>query len=496
MNGRLLCALGALSCGLVGPAPLGAQSVLFEIDLPAESCRSAGDVNGDGTDDLILGTGFNVLQEVRVVSGVDGSTLTSFTSTRDLGFGKSVHGGADVDGDGIDDFVIGDATYDPWEPFLGRVEVHSLAHGLLFAVDGVDLDRIIGGAVLLPGDLDGDGLSEFAIGVPSLHSSSRGGVLVYAGSDGSLLYQVDGGDTNAYFGEVIDTAGDLDGDGTPDIVASERGMRRARVLSGVDGSTLLTIGEDPQTNSIPYRVAGGGDYDHDGVPDILTLHYDEHKFRSFGMAWSGADGSQLAVWGEERTNLFAQYVRFAGDVDGDGWDDVLISNPADDRDTYLGTVLLYSGRTDNLLYRFLNEEELDDDGPSLMGWDVATANDLDGDGLSEIVIAAGYGKARVHTGSSLYLDAFPKNTIKEGHLLRYRAGNGVPGAPLLLYLLSVNGNPFTFLLARGQFDGNESWTREATIPPGLAGLDLEEILFSLNSNGKVVASDVLELHFR
>ncbi len=100
------------------------------------------------------------------------------------------------------------------------------------------------------GDIDGDGKSDFTVGVPLLDSgglTNAGGVLVYSGSNGNLFLQKYGLDAFNVFGEAVSAAGDVNGDGTADFIvgaylADPNGLADAGsafVFSGVDGSLLF-----------------------------------------------------------------------------------------------------------------------------------------------------------------------------------------------------------------------------------------------------------------
>lgn len=268
-----------------------------------------GDVDGDGFADLAVGATFTGI--VRVYSGADGAVLHTVTGPRGSGF--TIAGLGDVDGDGFADFAVGGSD---------SVSVVSGATGgTLFTVSGNAIG--FGLAVAGPGDLDGDGVGDLVVGSPL---DNGGRVAVYSGADGGFLYDVRG--APGEFGLDVAGTGDIDGDGVADFVvgaptAGDGGM--AFVYSGRDGALIQSFtGTDSSGDSdFGLSVAGTGDVNGDGVPDILVGIVD---IESAGEArlFSGADGALLFTIEGRPGDGIGRAVAGPGDLDGDGFADLVV----------------------------------------------------------------------------------------------------------------------------------------------------------------------------
>ena len=235
-------------------------------DFFGRSVSGAGDVNGDGLTDLIVGWPDNA----RVFSGSDGSVLHNFVNDPiNLFFGNSVSGAGDVNSDGFADLIVGDVR----DNFTnGSALVYSGSDGsVLYKFDGATSDRL-GHSVSGAGDVNGDGFADLIVGIRTAPSSAR----VFSGSDGSVLYNfsVSPGDQ---FGESVSGAGDVNGDGFDDMIVGARladnngpTSGSAHVFSGVDGSVLYTFDGDSAGDQFGHSVSSAGDVNGDGLADLVV----------------------------------------------------------------------------------------------------------------------------------------------------------------------------------------------------------------------------------
>ncbi len=250
----LLC--NSLSAQALDASELFQVSGATAFDVFGAAIASVGDINGDGVSDFVGGaprTNANSIGFAAVLSGVDGSTLLSFNGVNaGDNFGISVAGIGDVNGDAIPDIVVGAPfTTVGDQVLLGTVYVYSGANGdLIHRIQGDPETATLGGAVASAGDVNGDGVPDIIVGAvaaspPGL--AGVGSVLVYFGVTGSPLLRINGLDAGEAFGELVAGAGDVNGDGVPDILVGLPKSARAGlfnggsvlVYSGVDGSQLL-----------------------------------------------------------------------------------------------------------------------------------------------------------------------------------------------------------------------------------------------------------------
>ena len=306
------------------------------------SVSGAGDINGDGFADLIVGAPADGVDattsgSARVFSGVDGSVLYDFEgdSVGDR-FGGSVSGADDVNGDGVPDLIVGASHRgDNNGSNSGRVRVFSGIDGsVLYTFDGDSLnDRFFGNSVSGAGDVNGDGTPDLIVGAQVGNGRAR----VFSGSDGSQLYNFDGDSLNDGFGGSVSGAGDLNGDGFDDLIVGARFSNElagvARVFSGVDGSVLYNL-EGDFPSGLGESVSGAGDVNGDGVPDLIVgapsdgnmeLVDDGYFFSGSAQVFSGLDGSVIYNFvGDSIGDSFGWSVSGLGDINGDGVDDFVV----------------------------------------------------------------------------------------------------------------------------------------------------------------------------
>lgn len=203
------------------------------------------------------------------------SHLDDPTPQADAYFGFAVAGVGDVNGDEIPDFLVGAPHQDVGDKSnQGQAFVFSGAtNNLLLTLDNPISQAFayFGTAVAGVEDINGDGVADLMVGVDGQNVGNnyyQGQAFVYSGVDGSLLLTLDNPTPQsfAYFGSPVAEAGDVNGDGTPDLlvgaeyqnVDSYVDQGQAFVFSGTDGSLLLTL-DDPTPQAFAYfgnAVAG------------------------------------------------------------------------------------------------------------------------------------------------------------------------------------------------------------------------------------------------
>ena len=362
-----------------------------------------GDVNGDGHDDFIVAAPDYFLSGVAIgcvsiISGADGQALsTLYGHPRGGGFGRSVAGLGDLDGDGRPEFVVGSPSEQTNGQRTGTVRVFSGAdRALLYLVPGSSADHFFGGAVSGIGDLDGDGVEDVVVGAPA-NGSSLGRALVISGADGSQIHVLHGFAARDWFGSSVSGLGDVDGDGMAEILVGAPGSDTnglesgsAYVFSGRDGTLLYSLNGELESAGFGASLNGIGDADGDGRADfVVGAPRDDSGFRESGSArvFSGVDGTEIyTLHGDRSEDYFGSSVAGLGDVDGDGLGDLVVGAlevtffPVS---TLEGRAQVFSGVDGAVLISYRGSAT-----DRLMGAVVSGAGDVDGDGRPDLLIGS------------------------------------------------------------------------------------------------------------
>ncbi|MHC4823229.1 MAG: hypothetical protein ACYTEP_04335 [Planctomycetota bacterium] len=314
------------------------------------SVAALADINSDGIDDILVGApqvdtaGGTKAGRLYVYSGADGSLLQQVDGTgQNMKLGENAATAGDIDGDGITDLLVGIPKENfGGAPDSGLVQVYSGADGQLIrewggSADGDHLGHAVAGGF----DLDQDGFDDVFFSADRADPgglNDAGSAYVRSGKTGALLQQFDGLASGDHFGESLAIGGDVDGDQVMDFVvgahhADPAGLDHAGsvfVFSGSDASLLYRIDGTAAKDDVGKAVDGGHDFDGDGVPDFVigasgmggSNGYDDGAV----LVHSGADGSLLRTYlNEGDGKSFGKAVAFAGDLDRDQHADLLVS---------------------------------------------------------------------------------------------------------------------------------------------------------------------------
>ena len=343
-------------------------------DSAGEVIAWAGDVDGDGLDDMLVGAprndvaGYNYGRAYLVLAASLQAGETSLSTADALfdgayGMGIAVDGAGDVDGDGLDDVLLGGSgVYLFYGADLGTTSLVpvSTAHAHILGEIGDHVGQAAAGA----GDVDGDGLDDVLIGGSghdgSGNNSGRAWLFLGASLAPGGDFAVSAADltmlstrTGSTVGSGVAAAGDVDGDGLADMLVGAKSYSGAVQSVGrvylVLGSQLsstgyfslasahVTITGDAQYTYLGESLASAGDVDGDGLADVLMGSWRESEggqyagktwlFRGSSLAPGGsfqvadADAAFVAEALGDRLGLTATT---AGDLDGDGLDDLLL----------------------------------------------------------------------------------------------------------------------------------------------------------------------------
>ena len=319
--------------------------------------------------------------------------------------GAVVRLAGDVNMDGRPDFVAGaPQNGNLFGPGPGYVRVYSGLNGsILHTFNGITDDDAFGAAVDGVGDVNNDGFADIVVGAPQLNNLT-GRVYVKSGQNGANLFTFDGAAAGDQLGLCVAGIGDVNNDGRPDILAgtplaagggTSRGM--ARIYSGMNGSVLMTINGTANNARFGVSADGIGDVNGDGRADFIVGSYFQgakiYSGQTFGVlqTFTGAGDDRLG---------FA--VAGCGDANADGTPDVIVGAPQDNSVFAPGTgyAKVYSGSTGALIRTLTGGAPGD-----RFGCSVAGARDIDGDSRAELLVGAdqdtigGEGYARLYRGS-------------------------------------------------------------------------------------------------
>lgn len=336
----------------------------------------------------------------------------------DADFGTSVDGGHDVNGDGRPDILVGAPDGLVGGAATGRVLVHLGDNTSRWWIrEGENGGDKFGWAVSFVPDTDGDGLADVLVGARGhdVNGSSSGRVYLYSGGSGALLATLDGPHTHARLGYSLAGLEDLDGDGYGDVLigmpdtGSDPGEAHvysgAGLAAGLGGGALLAVVHPIEETGeccmdFGWSVGSAGDVNADGVPDyVIGAPTDENPGVTAprcGAAYvfSGASHALLGIaYGDQTGNRFGESVGGVEDVDGDGYDDVIVGAircEAGDNDVPYVRVLsgAHLSLTGSVVHYTLEEPGIGI--CSRFGKSVAGLGDVDGDGRGDLVVGAPY----------------------------------------------------------------------------------------------------------
>lgn len=344
-------------------------------------------------------------------------------------------GVADLDGDAVPDYLVGRS---------GSLLVYSGADGALLA--NLSGQNGFGHSPVDLGDLDGDGIHDFAAAAPTY---SYGRVRAFSGADFQELYLWSEGYPVDEFGWDVAALGDVNGDGAPDVLIgayrSDSDDGRVYAYSGADGLELFRMTGTENDAQMGSQVAGLGDVTGDGVPDFaVSLILSDAGATDSGRVQVFSGATRLAVAtldGDEYAAHFGDRLLAPGDLDGDGLTDLVVGTFLDDDPLYgtdAGLVQAFSSSDWSELWRVTGEGT-----QHYFGSDLGALDDWDGDGVVDLVVGA-YGAdfGATDTGAVYVLSGADGSV-----LVRFAGDPGEKWGSYVAGIGDVTSDPYPELLA-------------------------------------------------
>ena len=365
---------------------------------------STGDFNGDGIDDLIVGAYGYYANRGRVYIYYGGTTFNNVADLTIDGenisdqFGFSVSTAGNVNNDNYDDIIVGASVFNGRTGkayiYFGGNPMNSFANVVL---NGENLGDSFGHSVSMAGDINNDNYDDVVVGAYGYNSWTGRAYVFYGGSsmNNTADLFLDGENANDNFGYSVSHAGDVNNDNYDDIIIGAFGYSSAtgRVYLFHGGSSPNNISDlifegEGINNSFGYAISNAGDINNDGYSDLLigALLHNSATGKSY-IYYGGSAMNivpDLILIGEDLSNQFGNSVANLGDVNDDGFDDLAIAAHTYKGQTGKVYLLFGSNSPDNVIDLFIK-------GPGAnnsFGNSVSSAGDVNNDGYNDVVVGA------------------------------------------------------------------------------------------------------------
>jgi len=423
-----------------------------------ESVNTAGDVNGDGYSDMIVGVPSQTGGRARIYLGGTSNVSTTPSFTRISGLagahlGWSVANAGDVNGDGYTDAIFGAPDGAFGQPGEGLAYVHYGSTTGLSAGPNLILqvnlnNAAFGKSVASAGDVNGDGYADVVVGAPG--APGGGAAYIFHGSPFGLIPSVAlqlNGSPGSGFASSVFKAGDVNGDGFSDVVIGAPGSEEAYIYmgssTGLDPIPAVTLAPGFPGSEFGHAVCTAGDVNGDGFSDVIVGapsftagHSNEGAFFIFHGSATGLSAAYSFLYQPNIIGFRAGWsVAGAGDVNGDGYFDVIIGEyDATAPEANEGIARVLYGSPIGITILGISVLQRNQVGANL-GTSVAEAGDVNGDGYADVVIGA---------------PNFDNGELNEGTVWVYLGGpTGILFSSPVGVELNTAGDNFGFSVAGG-----------------------------------------------
>ncbi|MFO0602216.1 MAG: FG-GAP-like repeat-containing protein [Polyangiales bacterium] len=431
--------------GRAGATTGTAASVPWELTVPARSAAlgtawgSVLDANGDGLGDVLAGapgvgggTGRSYIHPGQAGIGVAAAYLTRLTGLAGANayYGNAVASAGDVNGDGYADVLIGSYLASVSN---GRVDLYFGGPGGPGLVPSntalsPDAGAYFGYAVAAAGDVNRDGYGDIVVG--GYLAAGAGRAYVFYGSAGGItarpsltLNSPSAG--NASFGYAVAGAGDVNGDGYADVVVGANGVGTGAgaayvYLGGAAGlAATPAVSLTSAGGAFGTAVGCAGDVNGDGYADVAVgaERFASNAGRAYvflGRAGGPAAAPSFTLASPSAGGFFGTPATAAGDVNGDGYGDLLVG--AQNANGSVGQAHIFHGSAAGVALTPSGTLTGPDGVGGAFGYGAAGAGDVNADGFGDVVVgaftaAARAGRVHVYLGSAAGVRSAPQVSI-------------------------------------------------------------------------------------